>query len=230
MDGFGRPRTAMNETVTAEITGKGQKDLVRISLSIESGGEKRIASVTGTAGHPFCVPELGPWVDATDLSTGAELKARHGVVVRVVGIQRWTQALTVHNLTVVDTHTYYVMAGTAPVLVHNCDGDIHWVKENANMSQAARKYDSGALGSQVGKAPALQCYKAGGKRLSTVKFDGMDATNGVMIERELNVTGYKKTYRQAQNQSLLLEQNGLTGVWEVPDMSVAAQARKILGR
>ncbi|MFG2471118.1 polymorphic toxin-type HINT domain-containing protein [Streptomyces canus] len=218
------------KTVTAEITGKGQKDLVRISLSIESGGNKRIASVTATAGHPFWVPELGAWVDATDLSTGAELKARHGVVVRVVGIQRWTQALTVHNLTVVDTHTYYVVAGTAPVLVHNCDGDIHWVNENANMSQAARKYDSGALGSRVGKAPALQYYKPGGKRLSTVKFDGMDATNGVMIDRKLNVTGYKKTYRQAQNQSLALEQNGLTGVWEVPNMSVAAQARKILGR
>ncbi|MGW4460559.1 hypothetical protein ACWEJQ_31000 [Streptomyces albidoflavus] len=34
--------------------------------------------------------------------------------------QRTTQA-TVHNLTVAGTHTYYVVAGSTPVLVHNCN-------------------------------------------------------------------------------------------------------------
>lgn len=35
-------------------------------------------------------------------------------------MQRWTSLdSTVHNLTVGDLHTYYALAGAAPVLVHN---------------------------------------------------------------------------------------------------------------
>jgi hypothetical protein len=39
--------------------------------------------------------------------------------VRIASIHRWTEHATVHNLTVADLHTYYVLAGEAPVLVHN---------------------------------------------------------------------------------------------------------------
>ena len=36
--------------------------------------------------------------------------------------QRWTTSrATVHNLTVSELHTYYVVAGATPVLVHNCN-------------------------------------------------------------------------------------------------------------
>ena len=63
-----------------------------------------------------------------------------------------------------------------------------------------------------------------------IKFDGVDVVNKIMIDRKYNVTRYPKSYRQAQNQSLALEQNGMTGVWEVPDAKVAAEARKILAK
>lgn len=37
-------------------------------------------------------------------------------------MKRWTsQDSTVHNLTVGELHTYYVVAGATPVLVHNCN-------------------------------------------------------------------------------------------------------------
>ncbi|MEU9424815.1 polymorphic toxin-type HINT domain-containing protein [Streptomyces sp. NPDC048342] len=107
--------------VTAEITGKGLKHLVRITLSIEVAGRKRTATVTATEGHPFWVPELGAWVDATDLIAGERLDASTRVVVTITAIHRWTQPATVHNLTVADIHTYYVVAGATPVLVHNCN-------------------------------------------------------------------------------------------------------------
>lgn len=57
------------KTVTAEITGKGLKHLVRITLSIEVDGKKLTASVTATDAHPFWVPDLGAWVDATNLAS-----------------------------------------------------------------------------------------------------------------------------------------------------------------
>jgi hypothetical protein len=34
-------------------------------------------------------------------------------------MERWTETATVYNLTVTDIHTYYVIAGSTPVLVHN---------------------------------------------------------------------------------------------------------------
>ena len=43
-----------------------------------------------------------------------------GTWVEVSAIKRWTEKHLVHNLTVDEIHTYYVLAGNAPVLVHNC--------------------------------------------------------------------------------------------------------------
>ncbi|MFF2845228.1 ricin-type beta-trefoil lectin domain protein [Streptomyces sp. NPDC058001] len=113
------------ETVTAEIKGKGLKHLVKIT--IKTGDKKATksrttAEITATAGHPFWVPELGKWVDATDLRTGEWLRTSAGTYVQITAIERWTaQKATVHNLTVSDLHTYYALAGATPVLVHNCN-------------------------------------------------------------------------------------------------------------
>ncbi|MFC8835394.1 polymorphic toxin-type HINT domain-containing protein, partial [Streptomyces griseoincarnatus] len=77
--------------------------------------------VTATDGHPFWVPELGQWLDATDLQPGQWLQTSAGTHVQITAIERWTTpGTTVHNLTVGDTHTYYALAGATPVLVHNC--------------------------------------------------------------------------------------------------------------
>ncbi|MGM7443433.1 polymorphic toxin-type HINT domain-containing protein, partial [Streptomyces tunisiensis] len=75
--------------------------------------------------HPFWVPELGTWLDATDLQPGQWLQTSAGTYVQITAIERWTTpGTTVHNLTVGDTHTYYVLAGATPVLVHNCDPSV----------------------------------------------------------------------------------------------------------
>ncbi|MEU5333209.1 polymorphic toxin-type HINT domain-containing protein [Streptomyces asoensis] len=111
------------KTVTAEITGKGLKNLVRITLSITADGKKLTTSITATDGHPFWVPELGAWVDATRLAAGERLTSSAHAEVRITTIRRWTQPATVHNLIVADIHTYYALAGDTPVLVHNGCGD-----------------------------------------------------------------------------------------------------------
>ncbi|MGW6746257.1 polymorphic toxin-type HINT domain-containing protein [Streptomyces sp. NPDC055025] len=114
----GKTRT---KTVTAEITGKGAKNLVQVTLDTDGKHGNRTASVTATDGHPFWVPELGEWIDATDLNPGQWLRTSAGTYVQITAVTRWTQQSTVHNLTVADIHTYYVVAGATPVLVHNCD-------------------------------------------------------------------------------------------------------------
>ncbi|MEU5596466.1 polymorphic toxin-type HINT domain-containing protein [Streptomyces sp. NPDC020298] len=108
------------ETVTAEIKGQGLKHLVKVTVDIDGKKGSKTASVTATDGHPFWVPGLGEWIKATDLHSGEWLETRAGTRVQVTAVQRWTVLqTTVHNLTVKDLHTYYVVAGETPVLVHN---------------------------------------------------------------------------------------------------------------
>lgn len=111
------------ETVTAEITGEGVKHLVKVTIDTDGDKGDATASVTATDGHPIWVPELDDWIDATDLKSGQWLQAGAGTYVQITAVERWTaQQATVHNLTVSDVHTYYVLAGEVSVLVHNCGG------------------------------------------------------------------------------------------------------------
>ncbi|WP_432015299.1 putative toxin [Streptomyces cucumeris] len=110
------------KTITAEIKGKGLKHLVRITLDLDGKKGDKTASVTATDGHPFRVPALHAWIDATDLHRGQWLRTSSGTHIQITAVKRWTQQATVRNLTVSDLHTYYVLAGETPVLVHNAGG------------------------------------------------------------------------------------------------------------
>ncbi|MFE9832858.1 ricin-type beta-trefoil lectin domain protein [Streptomyces halstedii] len=109
------------ETVTAEIKGEGLKHLVKVTVDTDGDQGDETASVTATDGHPFWVEALGAWIDATDLQAGEWLRTSTGTYVQITAVERWTATTSaVHNLTVSDLHTYYVLAGATPVLVHNC--------------------------------------------------------------------------------------------------------------
>ncbi|WP_326682740.1 polymorphic toxin-type HINT domain-containing protein, partial [Streptomyces sp. NBC_01237] len=109
------------KTVTAEILGQGPKTLVRVTF--DPNGNSEAASITATAGHPFWVAELRQWVDAEDLRAGQHLRTSAGKLERVADVKNWAQVAKVYNLTVADLHTYYVLAGSTPVLVHNSSGN-----------------------------------------------------------------------------------------------------------
>ncbi|WP_344883499.1 SpvB/TcaC N-terminal domain-containing protein [Nonomuraea antimicrobica] len=110
--------------VTDLITGDGDKHLVKVTVSGDADGEGGgggggTSSITATDGHPFWVADPGRWVDAEDLKPGMLLRTSAGTYVQVESVTAWTAAQRVHNLTVADLHTYYVVAGGTPVLVHN---------------------------------------------------------------------------------------------------------------
>jgi RHS repeat-associated protein len=94
------------------IVGDGVKQLVDV--------EVRGAVVTSTDRHPFWVDDRGEWIDAGDLEVGDELTASDGTTVVVKGVGERVEVRRVHNLTVEGIHTYFVIAGTNEVLVHNC--------------------------------------------------------------------------------------------------------------
>ncbi|MFF0249975.1 DNRLRE domain-containing protein [Streptosporangium sandarakinum] len=120
------PETGKTEAkpVIALITGEGDKNLVQITVDTDGRKDDKSGLVIATDKHPFWVPALRKWVDATDLKPGMWLRTSAGTRVQVTAIKKWTTHQRVHNLTIADIHTYYVLAGKTPVLVHNsnCPG------------------------------------------------------------------------------------------------------------
>lgn len=104
--------------VTALIEGSGKKQLVDISVESSDGSADNIISATD--GHPFWVADSQEWVDAGQLKAGQWLQTSAGTWVQITAIRSYSETTRVHNLTVQDPHTYYVLAGATPVLVHNC--------------------------------------------------------------------------------------------------------------
>ncbi|WP_186315587.1 polymorphic toxin-type HINT domain-containing protein [Catellatospora sichuanensis] len=104
--------------VTGTITGTGQKHLVDITVT--DGGDESL--ITATDRHPFWVPDREQWVDAGELRPGNWLRTGSGAWTQVSAVGLRTERTTVHNLTVADDHTYYVLAGQTSLLVHNTSG------------------------------------------------------------------------------------------------------------
>ncbi|WP_242909182.1 polymorphic toxin-type HINT domain-containing protein [Actinomadura terrae] len=75
--------------------------------------------------HPFWVADgTGRWVKAADLKPGMWLRTSAGTYTQVNTTTLETvHEQRVHDLTVADHHTYYVLAGSTPVLVHNWNPD-----------------------------------------------------------------------------------------------------------
>jgi hypothetical protein len=69
------------------------------------------------------VPDFGKWVNAGELEPGMWLQTSAGTWVQITAIDDAHRPQKVHNLTVDGQHTYFVQAGSAPVLVHNADLD-----------------------------------------------------------------------------------------------------------
>ncbi len=103
--------------VTRLITGQGVKRLVVLT----AGHFGRLGpTVTATADHPFWNPGLRGWQAAGRLTLGTHLSTPEGRAVLADSRPR-TATARVHNLTVSGLHTYYVLVGDTPVLVHNDD-------------------------------------------------------------------------------------------------------------
>ncbi|MFD3571567.1 polymorphic toxin-type HINT domain-containing protein [Streptomyces sp. NPDC058667] len=82
-------------------------------------GTAKTEALTATDNHPFWSPKEQSWVEAGQLAAGDTLKSADGSAAEISGIRRWSELQAAYNLTVENLHTYFVMAGSVPVLVHN---------------------------------------------------------------------------------------------------------------
>jgi RHS repeat-associated protein len=115
------PKTGLSAArqVVATITGDGQKNLVQLTIDTDGSAGNQSGTITATEGHPFWAPQLKTWVKATDLVPGSWLLTAAGTWIQVTATGKWTTTQSVLNLTIDNTHTYYVVAGGPSVLNHN---------------------------------------------------------------------------------------------------------------
>ncbi|WTU47885.1 HINT domain-containing protein [Streptomyces sp. NBC_00057] len=104
--------------MTRLIRSEGEKQLNTLTILTPDGPEK----LTATREHPFWSPSERAWVEAGDLTPGMTLRTDTGETVEITGNKSFTKRTKTYNFTVDELHTYYVLAGTTPVLVHNTCG------------------------------------------------------------------------------------------------------------
>ncbi|MFE1753228.1 polymorphic toxin-type HINT domain-containing protein [Streptomyces anandii] len=98
-------------------------DLVDLTVRLKGGGTRTVHT---TANHPFWDGTAHRWTVAGKLRSGHRLSTADGRLAVVDHVRVRGGAADMYNLTVEQLHTYYVLAGETPVLVHNisCPTDV----------------------------------------------------------------------------------------------------------
>jgi hypothetical protein len=94
-------------------------NLTDVTITVPDGATTVLHT---TAEHAFWSVTRSEWVASSRLVPGERLLTSTGSSVRVDAVRSFNHAATMYNLTIDDVHTYYVISGTTPVLVHNDDG------------------------------------------------------------------------------------------------------------
>ncbi|WP_168714606.1 polymorphic toxin-type HINT domain-containing protein [Streptomyces sp. A0592] len=112
-----------SKTVTATIITPDDKEFTDLTLTDDANPRGPPATLTSTAHHPHWSETRRQWLDAGEFAPGEQLRKPDGTTLTVQTTRNYPYAVTTYNLTVDDFHTYYVLAGATPVLVHNCGTD-----------------------------------------------------------------------------------------------------------
>jgi RHS repeat-associated protein len=108
-----------SETVDA-LHNNQDTELTDLKVKTADGSE---ATLHTTQHHPFWSETRHQWVDAAQLQPGEHLRTTGGQAT-VTDRHNFTGSKNMRDLTVSNIHTYYVIAGNTPVLVHNTNTPI----------------------------------------------------------------------------------------------------------
>jgi Pretoxin HINT domain len=109
-----------HHVVTAVHVTRTDRDYTAVTIDTGHGP----ATITSTAHHLYWDATTRTWTEADHLHPGDQLQTTNGNAADVAALHNYTATTTTYNLTIDNLHTYYVEAGTTPVLVHNsgpCD-------------------------------------------------------------------------------------------------------------
>jgi RHS repeat-associated protein len=112
------PTTGETEDRQVTNTIRTDHDEQYVDLTIR-GTDKGQHKITATDNHPFWSVSRSAWVNADQLRPGELLRTAAGTFVQVTAVKQHHARQRTYDLTVDSLHAYYVLAGNAPVLVHN---------------------------------------------------------------------------------------------------------------
>ena len=92
---------------------------VTVAKVSTSGTETSTTTLHTTWHHPLWDATTGKWADAESFPIGDKLETADGQLLIVIALHTYVAAHDMRDLTLADIHTYYVLAGNTPVLVHN---------------------------------------------------------------------------------------------------------------
>lgn len=142
--GVSGPRRVMARIYTPD-----DRDFTDLTIS----GKGAAGNITATDHHPFWSESRQAWKNAADLTAGEELRTYGGNDAKVEKVRHWKGLQAAYNLTVADLHSYFVVTGALPVLVHNCNNwtstknlDEHYASHGAEMGfDSQREYREAAV-------------------------------------------------------------------------------------
>ncbi|MFB6556588.1 polymorphic toxin-type HINT domain-containing protein, partial [Streptomyces sp. NPDC056405] len=179
------PETGKTTTraVVATIVTKDDKHFTDLTVQTPSGDSSIIATDT----HPFWSVDKKKWINAGDLRPGAELRTPKGAVVKVVAVRHFDKQQQTHDLTVEGTHTYYVLAGETPVLVHNSGGcpDLDALSKSGmrpakgKTTHAGREYQKHMNRGDLPVVPGKELKTAGQDLLDDILTNPQTSTSAV---------------------------------------------------
>ncbi|WP_051941151.1 RHS repeat-associated core domain-containing protein [Phaeacidiphilus oryzae] len=149
--------TTQPQTVQHHIITTTDHDFTQLTLATTSKGPRGpTTTLTTTWHHPFWNATTHQWTNASQLTPGTKLRQPNGTTLTVTRVRNNHAQATTYDLTVAELHTYYVVAGDTPVLVHNCGtgtadsladsltGDTHFHYTNEEGYNAIMRGDGGA--------------------------------------------------------------------------------------
>ncbi|MFG1996704.1 polymorphic toxin-type HINT domain-containing protein [Actinoplanes sp. NPDC048988] len=92
-------------------------DIALTDLTVRVNGTTKVLRTTQH--HPFWSDTKHRWVNAGDLNSSDALRTYQFGFPEISRVENFTDLRTMYDLTVDVIHTYYVLAGNTPVLVHN---------------------------------------------------------------------------------------------------------------
>ncbi|GLY86076.1 RHS repeat-associated core domain-containing protein [Actinoallomurus iriomotensis] len=142
--------------VTAVHVTHTDHDYTDITVATSTGTH----AITSTAHHLYWDVTTRAWTRADHLHAGDRLQTSGHSRAVIVAIRSYTASMVTYNLTIDRIHTYYVEAGTTPVLVHNsgCStfmkmygggGGVMAELNNGAMSMAVERGGSSVSGGQM---------------------------------------------------------------------------------
>ncbi|NMO57749.1 hypothetical protein HH310_42125 [Actinoplanes sp. TBRC 11911] len=168
----------VDRQVTHTIRTDDDEQFVDVTVT-GSDGEQH--TITTTDHHPFWSQTRKAWVDAVDLRKGELLRTAAGTYVQLSAVRSYENQERTYDLTVDDLHTYYVVAGTTPVLVHNVGPTECQLVLNEEMKPVT----SGILDIQVDEVPFASGPRQGGFVDDMgARVPGMTGTNFHHVEMQ----------------------------------------------